>query len=246
MQNLVDGFANALLLNDDGVQLFDIRYLCVSPALTLSNLSQTVIRLEGTYVQLYMKFDLKMQNRTVTVTTDDSVEEVNNAPIYGKAYFGPGVGTRLKGTDSTVPITANVNTGVIVQGGATFGNSLSEPLDYQYFANVSRIGKIKMDGGQLKTSQLIKNVTFQFGNLMNIINTQQNDGGSVINSGDKSYVPGKLAGYRFFAVEKMLDANPAGALTNVQVAFEHNCRMSARIKIYPQNSTGISFVKNRI
>lgn len=234
------------MLDNDGVQFFDIRYLPVAPPVTLSQLSQTVIRLEGTYVKFYIKMDLKMQNRTVTAAADDQSDDVNNAPIYGKSYFGPGIGTRFKVATATPSLSANVNTGVIGNIGSNLGTFAQEPLDYQNFANVQKIGKVHMDGGQLKTSQLIKSFTVQFGNMFNVINTQLNDAGSTTAIGDKSYVPAKFAHYRFFAVEKMMDANPSGALSNVLVAFEHNVRMTAAIKTYPQNSTAISFVKNRL
>lgn len=246
VNNLVDNWATLAALNDDGVVIFDVRYIPLTTPTPVSFLNHTIIRTEGTYVELMMKYDLKMQNRTVTVASDDSVEEVNNAPIYGRSYEGPGVGTRFRSAAITTALTANVNTGVIVQGAASLGTPLNEPLDYQFFANVKKIGKIHLDGGQLKTSVLTKKSTFQIGNILNILNAQSNDAGSTVSNADKSYITSKLSTFRFFAVEKIMDANPAGALTNVQVAFEHNVKMTAVIKEYPQNSTQISFIKNRI
>lgn len=244
--NVVENFASSLLLDENGVQLFDIRYLPVAPPVSFAQLSQTVIRLEGTYVKFYCKMDLKMQNRTVTVAADNESDDVNNAPLYGKSYYGPGVGTRFKVATITQGLSANVNTGIIGNVGANLGAFSSEPLDYQNFANVHKTGKIHLDGGQLKTSQLVKSFTMQFGNMFNVVNRQLSDVGSTTAVGDRSYVPSKIANYRLFAVEKMMDANPAGSLTNVLLAFEHNVRMSAVIKTYPQNSTAISFVKNRL
>lgn len=247
--DVVAAFANAALLDEQGVVLFDIRYLPVAPPVSLSQLSQTVIRLEAAYVETYVKMDLKMQNRTVfgSGANDDVVDDVANQPLYGKSYSGVGLGPRPRGATVSQGFTANVNTGIIAFGASSAGTPFNEPLDYQYYQNVNKIGKIHMDGGQLKTSVISKRAIFQFGNLMNMINRQLNDAGSTTAPADKSYIPKKLAEYKMYAAEKMIDAGATGFTpTVVLMAWEHNVKISARIKTVKQNSTAISFIKNRI
>jgi len=246
---VVAAFSTAILLDEQGVVLFDIRYLPVAPPVTLSQLSQTVIRLEGAYIETYAKMDLKMQNRTVfgSGANDDVADDVANQPLYGKIYSGIGLGPRPRGSSVSQGFTANVNTGIIAFGATAVGTPFNEPLDYQYYQNVNKIGKLHLDGGQLKTSVIYKRAMFQFGNLINMINRQLNDAGSTTTPADKSYIPRKLAEYKMYAAEKMIDAGATGFTpTNVLLAWEHNVKLSARIKTVKQNSTSISFVKTRI
>lgn len=251
VNNIVDFYANNAALNGEGVVLFDIRYIPINTPTPTGTMNQVVIRLEGTYVCFDMKYDLKLQNRTITAAGEITSENVTNAPIYGKSYFGSGIGPRLRHVSATPSLSVNVNTGLMVQGAASFVTGvgvapLSEPLDYQYFSNVSKVGKIHIDAGQMKTSLLRKKNTFSMGNFLNMVNPQLNDAGSTVANGDRTFISGRISNYRMFAVEKMLDANPAGALTNVTVALEHNVKISAYIKEKPQNSTSISFTKFRI
>lgn len=246
VENLVLNFANQVLLDSKGVQFINAEYLPLLTPTPVGRMGYTTIRLEGAYVDFYMKMDLKMQNRSKFANEFNQEDDINNVAIYGKSYFGPGTGTRLKSATSTASFASNVNSGLILQGASSFGTALSEPLDYQYFANVSKIGKVHMDAGHLKTSQIVKSCRVNFGNLMSIINPQLNDANNYLLAGDTAYFPAKVSSYRMFAMEKMMDANPSATPTNVQIALEHNVRISARFQWTTQNSTNISFKKERV
>lgn len=253
VNDLVTSFANDVLLDGDGIQLIELRYLTVQPATTLNSLNQTIIRMEGALIDMEIKMDLKMQNRTIPAVGLNDSEDVSNQPLYGKIYQGTGIGPRPKSAifNTGVSLSANVNTGAIALGAASMTSAapinnpvFNEPLDYQYYTNVSKIGKAHIDPGQLKTSVLSKRFVFVFGNFLNIVNPQLNDAGSNVVSGDKSFVPKKLAEFRTYAVEKMIDAT--GTPTNVVVAWEHNVKISAVFRPRSQTSSSISFVKARI
>lgn len=240
VDDLVSFYAGELVLDDVGIMLFDITYIPT----TTSKMNRGVIRLEGTYLKIYVKSDLKIQNRTVGSAGDVNEDDITNAPIYGKSYFGVGVGPRLRASDQQRALTANTMTGISTLGSNSSGVSgLLEPLDYQYFTNVSKIGKVHLDPGHIKTSVLTKTLNILFGNFLNIINPQVPD--STGSDNTKSYVNKKLAVYRMFALEKMIDSNATENTTVVAVGYEHNVRISANVKTIRKVSTKINFEKIR-
>lgn len=209
------------------------------------------VRLESSYLSFYVKNDLKLQNRSTTTTLDNEGDDVNNVPLYGKSYFGFGCGTKLKNGNSASGLVANPDFGVISNTSSNLGTGYNEPLEYQYFANVKQAGKIHIDAGQVKTSQITKSFRMTFGNFLNAIAPA--NGISPVAAGPTANIVlgqasarlNKISSYRFFAVEKMLDANTTASPTNVSVAFEHNSKIMCKFHEVREDSTQISFVKFR-
>jgi len=243
VDELVGFFANNASLDTTGVTIIDIRLIpkATSPVGLVNSVRLTV---EGAVVYLDVKMDLKIQNRTFTAAGDDTSEDVNNCPVYGKSYFGVGVGTRRStGFGPGASLTANVNSGHFAASSSGL-QVPKEPLDYQYWQNIKQVGKVHIDAGQIKTSQLTKRIAMKFNNFLEIINPQLDDGGGVGVTADKSYLNKRLAVFRFFAIEKMLDANSSVSRTDVIIPYEHNVKIMAMVGAKIQNSTSISFIKN--
>lgn len=253
VDTLVNAFANEPVIDSQGIQVIDFRYISAGTGTSTSDMNQAVLRCQNAKIYFDVKLDLKLQNRSIQGSTD--TDDVTNQPVYGKSYEGIGIGPVVKGHPRTAGtnFSANTATGMIVRSNNStlvpaFEGALeryAEPLDYQYFQNVDKIGKIHIDSGQLKTSVIHKKMVFVFSNFLNMINEQ-----SIVPSnttgGIRSYMPRKLAEYRLFACEKMIDAVVSGGGSTIDVAFEHNIKIMSNFKAGGQAVTGIKFEKTRI
>lgn len=254
VDTLVNAFANEPLIDSQSIQVIDFRYISAGTGSSSSDMNQAVLRCQNAKIYFDVKLDLKMQNRSVQGSSDS--DDVNNQPIYGKSYQGIGIGPVVKGhpRNTGTNFSANTATGLIVRANnstlapSSFEGALeryAEPLDYQYFQNVDKIGKIHIDSGQLKTSVIHKKMVFVFSNFLCLIN-QQVIVPSNTTGGLKSFMPRKLAEYRMFGCEKMIDAVVSGAGSPIDVAFEHNIKIMSNFKSGGQAVTGIKFDKVRI
>lgn len=246
VDNLIIGYATNATIDVPTAQFYSMQYLPSGATSFAGNF----IRLESSYLHFFVKNDLKLQNRSKNGAGLAQEDDVNNCPLYGKSYFGTGTGTRLKTLPVTSGLTANANTGLLVAGAASL-NALgqvgySEPLEYQYFANVSQVGKIHLDAGQMKTSVITKKFKMTFTNFMNAIAPQPSQL-PITSTGTNTYRIKKIAQYRMFALEKMLDSvTTPSADTSVSVAAEHNTKVMCNFIEKRVNITAIQFVKNRI
>lgn len=171
-------------------------------------LHSVTICLDRVTIKMQTKSSLKLQNRTIVATGDDD-NDVNNQPIYGKGYSGPGTAAEWR---EVYPASfAGHGTYGIITGDDETAPSLEDIPDPATFKWVTRTGKMKLEPGEIRTSVLSSNMRVDFNSLMRTI---QPNG---FNITDK--VRKKLGKYRFFIYEKMLDT---GAEYNIVLAFEHN------------------------
>jgi len=253
VDTLVNSFANEPAIDSQGIQVIDFRYISAGTGTSSSDMTQAVVRCQNAKIYFDVKLDLKMQNRSIQGSSDS--DDVNNQPIYGKSYQGIGIGPVVKGhpRGPGTNFSANTATGLIIRSNNSTlvpafegaQERYAEPLDYQFFQNVDKIGKIHIDSGQLKTSVIHKKMVFVFSNFLNLINEQSVVPSNLV-GGTKSYMPRKLAEYRMFACEKMIDAVISGAGSPIDVAFEHNIKIMSNFKAGGQAVTGIKFDKVRI
>lgn len=229
-------------LQTDTVNVLDFT---VIPNLATNVLGRAVLRLQTCYMKVDWKSDLKLQNRTVTVAADDTVDDVNNAPIYGKTYEGPGLGPVYKAINGGGSFSANASTGVLTFpiASPTTNNEYSEPLEYQKFEKVTKIGKAHMDPGQIKTSVLSRTFTASFNYLLTSLNPQISQLATA--AGNRSNLNGKFSHYRMFGLEKMLDASTAATSTAPSVAYELNTKIQMTIQERRDNPTAQDFIKFR-
>jgi len=182
-----------------------------------------IINLKQALVHVDIKSTLKIQNRTVNAEGDDS-NDVDNAPLYGRGYYGNGNGTQYNdNTVGTVPFVGDKDTGVISKdAGASV--SLREPPFANMFVSCKQQGKIHLDPGQIKTSVL----TYKKTTLLNSLMRQ-----TVMNNSTIGRLYTTSGQFRFFGLEKMIDATSDPL--SIIVAYEHNYLIG--LAIQPLNNT---------
>jgi len=174
------------------------------------------IALEELMLHFDIKSSLKIQNRSVNITSEPGVEyeadTVDNVPLYGKSIGGTGTGVLARFPNATVPanVVGQADNGLITQ--VTLDEDQEEPLSGYFFPKSTQQGKIHLDPGQIKTSVITtkRNISLKY--LFRLFST------STYNQPLTSF--GK---YRFFQIEKMIDT---GVDINMSVAYEINTSMS--------------------
>jgi len=188
---------------DNQFQLVEFRFVPIN----IASFSRMSINLKNAHVEFDVKSSLKIQNRTVDVTTDDTSENVNNVPLNGKKYEGKGNGTTFTANyDITKALVGDYNTGVISKDATLQG--LLEPAFGHMFKDVTREGKIRMDPGDLQTSVLTEHKKYSVNSL--ILKLWPN-----VNTPSRI----DMGQFRFFGLEKMI-----GGLSTekIRVAYELN------------------------
>lgn len=219
-----------------GAQQIILRSLSYSPVATSIN-SYHRLDLMNSVMEIETKSALKVQNRSVTQADDEDANDVDNCPLYGKGYFGKGNGTDYLGPyqDTTpVPFYGDQRFGQIVKVLPDFNplnplvslQGLQEPPDPTAFNLSKKYSKIKLDPGQIKTSVLRDRLTWKLNNLFMYL---------YINNGSAGTRPktGKIGKFRFFGLEKMIDA--VASSPRITVAFEIDLKINCML--VPRNNT---------
>lgn len=236
----------------NSIEFYDMQF--VPNVVITSPNSKAVLKLDGCVLHFDTKSDLKIQNRTqsVSATAQPDETDLNNCPLYGKSYEGSGMGPMLKGQEagvglmSAISFKANNATGLIQAIPSATGSTdvgIREPLDYQIFTPVSKVGKIHLDPGQIKTSVISKKIHMNFSKFVNYVLPELADTSTASGARTSN---GRVANYRMFALEKMLDANTTATPTAVIVAVENNVRVFCTAKFKNSNPTLIRFLKTRL
>lgn len=221
---VINKFAQEPLIDTPTVEFMQFVF---TPVAT-SSLKRSQLKLDLLSVNILWKSALKMQNRTVAVSTDISTDEPDTCPVYGKSYYGPGLGVQLKAnqSQSLSGFAANATTGLI-RANAGSNPDLQEPLEFGQFNKVTQIGKVHLNSGEIKTSVLSKTISARFGYLMNVLAPNPPAAGATV-VGVK--LNGRFSVYRMFSIEKMMDANLSTALTNVQIAYENDSKVFVSVQ----------------
>jgi len=194
----------------------------------------TCINLENVTVYVKAKSALKMQNRTVEEAGDDE-SDVNNVPLYGRAIEGNGSGPRWKNQkkEASVSFISN-NQGII---NVVEKTNLQEPPNPEEFFRVKKVGKVKIEPGEIRTSVLSHTVTKSFNSWYRGLNAVQMISASSPET-EQLYPDYPIGKYRLFHIEKMLAAGTA----YIKTAFEIQQNFVGYCKIkYPQTTIQTHF-----
>lgn len=210
-ESAVTTFATSAFLHAEGVLLKSITFLSLTDAQG-NGVSPPLTRLdlEHSYVTMYCKSSMKMQNRTVN-GTDTSMDDVDNVPLYGRAYGGSGNGAiwyGRVGSPNVQELIAHKNYGYIENNGVNDAG-LQEPLHQIHFKYVTKKGKVHLDPGYIKTSVLTYKKTISCTALNRRI--------SQICTSNK--VRDSFGVFRFFGLERMIDV---GLENNIKLGIEIN------------------------
>jgi len=154
--------------------------------------------------RIFVKSSLKIQNssRAQAIGADTEADDVNRTPLYGKTYEGNGDAPIYRPLNTASQVQALL--GCDVANGVGYNvsalNGIAEPPQGSDFINVKRVGKIKLEPGEIKTSVLTHTIKSRFNVLWKKLNVTSPAAGD---RKQHRYI-GK---YRWFFLEKMLKVN---------------------------------------
>lgn len=195
----------------------DIKYLPYTVNSTTQTFRVACLRLKDFRIRYRVKSSLKVQNQSTASETAIEADDVNNVPLYGKSYEGTGSGTVWNGKSVSSAYSqlfvGHNETGVITADGDA--QMTEPPPHYEFDKAVTKTGKVRMNPGDIKYSNLYTVVNKSFDDFIQL--TFPSGYGTTVHTRIK---PGK---FRFFIVEKILDAT--GTL-HVKMQYEVNVQHS--------------------
>jgi len=169
-------------------------------------------------INLYVKSELKIQNRTLGSSGSGDAEDVTNNPLVGKSYEFTTANPRVKVENCDIISSMIDATGVITRRAAEFPAQtnviMREPPSPKIFWNISKHGKVLLQPGNIKKDTLtyvVRKQVYQFFQdldwrpVSNAVATAISMKGS-----------GKSA---LFALEDVINVN---ASQNISIAYEVN------------------------
>jgi len=205
---------------------------------------KSIFNLHASRIHLLSINNMKLQNRTKHLAGTDDQEETttanDTAPLVGSIYGGKsnGMWPKTNRGQNLTGLVAADTTGVIgycPTAPSVEHTDLWEPPAPSYFANCNRVGSIKLEPGEIKTSKL---VTSYKGNLSRFFM-------EVAPVFDKTYnVAFRQGKYNIFAMEKLLGIKTdATVQPKVEVAWELNNKMLSFATVVKQSYTSQRFEK---
>jgi len=204
----------------------------------------SIYNLHASSIHLISINNFKVQNRTkhLAGTTDEEETTTANdtAPLVGMIYGGKSNGMWVKtnrGNNLTSLVAAD-STGIIGYCPTTAGtlhSDLWEPPAPSYFANCHKVGSIKLEPGEIKTSKLVSkyrsNISRFLMELAPVFNASYN-------------VAFRQGTYNILAMEKLLGIKSSAVVQpKVEVAYELNNKMMTFATLVKQSYTSQRFEK---
>lgn len=205
---------------------------------------ETVMQLDLTrcMIDVYVKSAMKMQNRTRTESNSLEEDDVDNVPLYGKSYEGSGNYALYTTTGPWLTNAGRAESKIIAEStlqecvmldvfgpstSVSNGFNLAEPPSLRQMQHCQKIGKIKFEPGEIKTSVIYykakKNLNRTIRNLLGPTNEQ--------------YLG--IGKYRFFILEKMISSNEPSVNNRPTIGYEVDTKIgcvaycpSARLSSY--------------
>jgi len=180
------------------------------------------VRLDEMVVKIGSKSTLKIQNRSTHVADAHNADTVDQVPLYGKSYEGKGTGAVwINQEHSTAHFVASGADGVIRPNPPAQMKEPPKPIE---FKGTQKLGKARIDPGIIKTSALYHTASHTPSMWVRML------GPCLWNS----YTSPSVGRYRFFCLEKILDADEADPLT---CAYEHNIAITSSTYVFRKNAT---------
>jgi hypothetical protein len=215
----------------DQYTIYSFKYIPVDTA--TSSFTPAYILLRDVKIQFAAKSALKIQNRTVTVVADIEADDVDNVPLSGKIYQGPGTGMTLIRKPSTTlqnaTFMADNRYGTILQEydaqvtPTVSGVPVEPPEDYQV-TKVTHSSGVTFNPGLVKTSILRWSKTMSFNTFWQ--NTHPHGFGVTFK------IRKSMGNFRIFGMEKMIHFSSTDSA--IQTVYEHNYELSTNAVIRPR------------
>lgn len=227
-------------------QFLSMRYFVRLGTLATANLLQAELDLTTCRFDFYGKSQLKIQNRTINSTGNDTSEDVDNVPLKGKSYEFKTNGTIYRdygepGSATSAAITTSPTYGVLPTViGATTGTKMYDELpDRTQFIGCKKIGTAALDPGEVKTSILLDKTSLTFGQAIQVLFARKTNSPGV--SRFNQYWIGRT---RLFGFEKLINAVAMSATNQFNLAVEHQFEIGAICKIKRSAFTAPSVTVN--
>jgi len=187
------------------------------------------LMLENLVIMCDVKSSFKMQNRTVNTEGEDATA-VDNVPLYGKSYEGSGTGAWWKDQQlhQGSGFVANHLNGVFM---TTRPANMLEPPKSEEFRGVTKVGKIHLQPGQIKTSVLNYKASHTIKQWVKLLEPLR----------FLAYPLSKTGKYRFFCIEKIMD--PEGT-SSIVCGYEHNLAITTSVKSYRPKPTTVQIFES--
>lgn len=204
---------------------------------------KSIYNLHASMLHLISINNLKLQNRTKHLAGTDQEETTtanDTAPLIGVIYGGKSSGMWTKPVHQVTAsrLIADEGTGVIgycPSLPAEQHTDLWEPPAASYFANCSRVGGLKLEPGEIKTSKLTSNYRASFSKFFQQL--------APVFSQDYN-VAYKQGVYNIFAMEKLLGIKTSALVQpKVELAYELNNKMLTFGTVKKQGVTAQRFEK---
>lgn len=230
-ENLVDKIDNQFVIvyraNSSGDLTISWQQVSFFPvgAGTKTFVARTQMLISGAKCEFLCNSQMKVQNQTVAVETDNQADNVNNVPIMGRSYEGLGTGLVRRGAFTASSIAGGAVYAINWKTGHISDNGISKIADEPWtkvpFVGVSKTIGVRYQPGEIRTSTLQSRMFVPFDDIMKQVVLTDNTGLQLTNPLIKR---GK---FRVQLLEKMIGL--AGA-TGVKVAFEVNNYMGVIFK----------------
>lgn len=178
-------------------------------------------------IDIYSKSSLKIQNRTINTAGNIESDDVDNVPLYGKSYEGSG-NFVMYPNKLVVSAASTTNINVAQQffrPGIALEAPMMEPPGLAAVTRASRVGKVHLDPGQIKTSVLVYRKKFNLNYLLNQISRH---GVEASDGTQKNFI--NIGTFRFFHVEKMIQAVATTDVNGIIVAYEIDQKLGLVIR----------------
>lgn len=194
--------------------------------------------LMSTFVEVYFKSDLKLQNTSADSPDDDEMTSVERIPLIGKSYTGPGnhcdvLGDKRVGIADPNPFTGDAVYGMINADGTNdFSPNLAstEPVPSYMMLHAKYAGKISLEPGEIKTSTLVS----RYRMLLNRFMAHFSSNETIATAQRRKH----LGKFRIFAIEKIVEPKSAATNAHISIDYENNTSMTVAI-----NAKRVTFTK---
>jgi len=193
------------------------------------------IPLIGAMYTFYCESTLTIQNLTANETTDAEITDVDALPVKGYSYAGNGSGAVSRVTNQLTSIIRNNlvadRDGLINLVHGYVSDSMKEPYTKNMYAGVKEFKPVAIQSGGILADTQVYVKTMSIDRFIKEMLSIQYDGIEA-NGGTRAQKT-NLGKFKFYALEKYIEATPQGTppTVNVSVAYELNHTSCGMIKL---------------
>lgn len=201
------------------------RNFVINEARVISTTNETIAKQDyrNAYIEIMVKSDLKVQNRTVATGTDEdanSTENVANQPLYGKFYTGRGNGLQCRvETNAQIgkSLIVSTATGVLSYAPAASQYWLKEPPLPILFSPLPKYHRALLDPGAVKTNTIINSYKIKLSDWFDQLKW-------VFQSGFKDVQQqSRMGKFAIFAMEKMICVSATDSVPVIGIELNQRC-----------------------